>query len=174
MRIDIQAELTPQILAQAGLAYSTKDKVYGAKYRKNVKRQCLRAAVMLVLFAVMLVMFFIHRRTEFLVFAAMGLMLGGMMLYAALVGDKKRAERKLAGAGGETRHRRYLITDKKIESGVGEDKILLRWTDFDRYMDLKDCYVLLGGRVLVLPKAAFEEQDEKLLRAHIEGLYKKV
>ena len=49
MRIDIQAELTPELLAEAGIAYSTKDKVYGAKYRKGRDRLCLRACVMLAI-----------------------------------------------------------------------------------------------------------------------------
>ena len=171
MRIDIQADLTPELLTEAGIAYSTKDKVYGAKYLKKRNGQIGRGAFICALGVAMIVMFFVTKRAEFLVLAPVAFLIGGTSVYAATVGNEKMLTKKLAQAGGETRRRRYLITDKKIES-IGEDKtILLRWTDFDRRMETKNCLILLGARVLVLPKAAFDEKQMHLLMQHIESLY---
>ena len=173
MRIDIQADLTPELLAEAGIAYSTKDKVYGAKYLKKRNGQLGRGLFIAALGLAMLVMFFINKRAEFIVLSAVAFLIGFTSVYAATIGNEKMLLKKISGAGGETRHRRYLITDKKIES-IGEEKtILLRWTDFDRKMETKNCLILLGGRVLVLPKAAFDEQQMHLLMQHIEALYGK-
>ena len=173
MRIDIQAELTPEVLTEAGIAYSTKDKVYGAKYLKKRNSQLMRGGFIALLGIVMIVMFFLHKRVEFIVFAAVAFLLGGTAVYSATVGNEKMLYKKLAGAGGETRHRRYLITDKKIES-MGEEKtILLRWTDFDRKMETKRCIILLGARVLVLPKAAFDEKQMELLQNFLAEQFKK-
>lgn len=173
MRIDIQAELTPELLAEAGIAYSTKDKVYGAKYRRKQRNQLIRGSLITLLGAAMLVMFFVGRRGEFLMLSLAGFVLGGSTLYAALVSDQKHLGKKLAQAGGETRHRRYLITDKKIESSNEEKKTLLRWTDFDRTMETKNCLILLGQRVLVLPKAAFDASQMSLLRAFLAEQFNK-
>ena len=171
MRIDIHAELTPQILAEAGIAYSTKDKVYGAKYIKKRNGQIGRGAFIAVLGIAMIVMFFATKRAEFLVLAPVAFIIGGTSIYAAAYGNEKMLKKKMADAGGETRRRRYLITDKKIES-IGEDKtILLRWTDFDRMMETENTLILLGRRVVVFPKAAFNEQQMYLLRQHIDSLY---
>lgn len=171
MRIDIQADLTPQILAEAGIAYSTKDMVYGAKYLKKRNGQMSRGAFVAALAVAMIVMFFVTKRAEFIVLSLVAFMIGGTSIYAALWGNEKMIKKKLAAAGGETRRRRYLITDKKIES-IGEEKtILLRWTDFDRKMETENCLILLGSRVVVLPKAAFDEQQMHLLRQHIDELY---
>lgn len=173
MRIDIHAELTPEILIEAGIAYSTKDKVYGAKYLKKRNGQLGRGIFIAVLALAMIVMFFVTKRAEFIVLALVALMIGGTSIYAALIGNEKMLKKKLSTAGGEIRHRRYLITDKKIES-IGEDKtILLRWTDFDRKMETENCLILLGKRVVVLPKAAFDEHQMHLLNQHIDSLYKK-
>ncbi len=173
MRIDIQAELTPALLAEAGIAYSTKDKVYGAKYRKGQARLCLRAGVMLAIAVALLVAFFCTKRGEFLVLAAAAAFFGGATLYTALAGNKKRAAQRLAEAGGETRRRRYLITDKKIESQGEEKTTLLRWTDFDRTLETPGTLILLGKRVLVLPKAAFTPEQTAQLRAFLAAQYKK-
>lgn len=173
MRIDIQAELTPELLAEAGIAYSTKDKVYGAKYRKKRRNQVIRGGVITALGVAMLVMFFVKMRGEFIMLAMVGFLLGGSTLYAALVSDQKHLEKKLAQASGETRHRRYLITEKKIESSNEEKKTLLRWTNFDRTMETKNCLILLGERVLVLPKAAFDDEQMALLRAFLDEQFKK-
>ena len=173
MRIDIQAELTPEILAEAGIAYSTKDKVYGAKYLKKRNSQLLRGGFIALLGIVMIVMFLLHKRAEFIVFAAVAFIIGGTAVYSATAGNEKMLYRKLAGAGGETRHRRYLITEKKIESSNEEKKTLLRWTDFDRKMETKNTIILLGQRVLVLPKAAFDEQQMALLQSFLAEQFKK-
>lgn len=91
MRIDIQAELTPELLAEAGIAYSTKDKVYGAKYRRSRDKLCLRAGVMLTIAVALLVAFFCTMRGEFLVLAVTAALFGAATLYTALAGNKKRA-----------------------------------------------------------------------------------
>ena len=173
MRIDIHAELTPEILAEAGIAYSTKDKVYGAKYLKKRNGQLGRGIFIAALAVAMLVMFFVTKRAEFIVLALVALMIGGTSVYAAMIGNDKMLKKKLAAAGGETRRRRYLITEKKIES-IGEDKtLLLRWTDFDRKMETENCIILLGARVVVLPKAAFDERQMHLFTQYVEELYGK-
>ena len=112
MRIDIQAELTPELLAEAGIAYSTKDKVYGAKYLKKRNGQIGRGLFIAALGIAMLVMFFINHRAEFIVLSAVAFLIGGTSVYAATIGNEKMLLKKLSGAGGETRHRRYLITVK--------------------------------------------------------------
>ena len=84
---------------------------------------------------------------------------------------KKRAIQRLAQAGGETRHRRYLITDKKIESQNGEKTTLLRWTDFDRMLETPNTLILLGKRVLVLPKAALTPEQTAQLTAFLLERY---
>ena len=173
MRIDIHAELTPEILIEAGIAYSTKDKVYGAKYLKKRNGQLGRGAFIAVLGLVMIVMFFFSKRAEFLVLAPVAFIIGGTSIYSALIGNEKMLRKKLLAAGGETRCRRYLITDKKIESITEDKTILLRWTDFDRKMETENCLILLGKRVVVLPKAAFDEHQMYLLNQHIDSLYKK-
>ena len=171
MRIDIQAELTPELLAEAGIAYSTKDKVYGAKYRRSRDKFCLRAGVMLAIAVALLVAFFCTMRGEFLVLAVAAALFGAATLYTALAGNKKRAIQRLAQAGGETRHRRYLITDKKIESQNGEKTTLLRWSDFDRTLDTPNTLILLGKRVLVLPKAALTAEQTAQLTAFLTEQY---
>lgn len=171
MRIDIQAELTPELLAEAGIAYSTKDKVYGAKYRRSRDKLCLRAGVMLAIAVALLVAFFCTMRGEFLVLAVAAALFGAATLYTALAGNKKRAIQRLVQAGGETRHRRYLITDKKIESQNGEKTTLLRWTDFDRTLETPNTLILLGKRVLVLPKAALTAEQTAQLTAFLTEQY---
>ena len=116
MRIDIQADLTPELLTEAGIAYSTKDKVYGAKYLKKRNGQIGRGAFICALGVAMIVMFFVTKRAEFLVLAPVAFLIGGTSLYAATVGNEKMLTKKLAQAGGETRHRRYLITDKSLSA----------------------------------------------------------
>ncbi len=176
MRIDIQAELTPEILAEAGVEYSTKDKVFGAKYRKIQRNQIIRGAGFAAVGLGFLVAFVVSRRSEMLVIALLGFMLGGTGLYTALVLNKKKAIEALKRAGGETRHRRYLITDKKIESTNPDTgkTTLLRWDDFDRMLTTDNTIILLGKKVLVLPKAALDEEQTTLLSSFLAERYHKL
>ena len=48
---------------------------------------------------------------------------------------------------------------------------LLRWTDFDRTLDTPNTLILLGKRVLVLPKAALTAEQTAQLTAFLTEQY---
>ena len=121
MRIDIQADLTPELLTEAGIAYSTKDKVYGAKYLKKRNGQIGRGAFICALGVAMIVMFFVTKRAEFLVLAPVAFLIGGTSLSvypAAGFIDEYRGDRLVLVNKSETP--RDARADLIIRDPIGE------------------------------------------------------